>query len=129
MADEVAEALYYIDGDGAGYDNRIKFTLDNDGSPVADLSSITRIVMFLGSVTVDSDVDVGAFDWQSEQDSSGNDLVVVDLEGKITAPMVGFASLITYDAVNTDGIVWFASRRIEGQKRLRIRCVTVAAAA
>ena len=130
MADQIEEVLYFIDGAGQGYDNRIKLVLTEDGA-AADISAVTRVVVILGAVVIDSDVvgDADLIDWQTETDDDGNAIIVIDLEGKITAPTVVFAQLITYDATNVDGLVWFVARRIDGRTRLRVRAVTVAAAA
>lgn len=117
------EAVYYIDGADTGYDNRIKLVLTSNGTAQADLSSVTRWVMYIGSVTVDSDADAGAFDWSTEQDSSGNDVLVIDLEGNLTVPVTAYASLISYDAVNTDGVVWISQNQLMGKTRLKIVCV------
>ena len=122
------EAVYHINSGGTGYDNRIELLLSSNGTVQADLSAVTRWVMYIGSVTVDSAVTAGAF--TLVEDSQGRDVLTINLEGKFTEPDDGtgvYASLISYDAVNTDGVVWISKNQLTGKTRLKIRVVQEAA--
>jgi hypothetical protein len=105
----------------AGYDNAISLVLlhYSDATPLADdasaadwpavdLSSVTRVVFKLGSVTIDSDVNPTLFDW-SGQDAAGNDLLVIKPGTLFSAATEGYATVITYDPNNPNGIVWINS--------------------
>lgn len=85
-----------------GYDNTIDLLLKADGV-AQDLSSVTRMTLEVGDVTVDSDESGDAFDW----DTGTTGKVVLALgDQDISAGGYDDAKLTVYDTENTNGIVW-----------------------
>jgi hypothetical protein len=87
-----------------GSDNTNEFILKKDGIP-KDLSSVTRISMLFsdGTDVTNSTGDAWPIKW-IDQDQTG--LVVCQL-GEIDLTVGELtAKLLTYDPVNSDGVVW-----------------------
>lgn len=104
MAEELNETVY------VGHDNAIVLRLTEDGAP-ADLADVTRMMVDLGPVEVDSAVSPALVAW-------AGDTVTLKLG---TAPALGglgksaTARLIVYTPENPNGIVWI--------ERIRLRIV------
>lgn len=83
------------------HDNTIDLVLTADGSAV-DLSSVTKMELEIGDDTIiDSATSADAFDW-----SEGDGKLILALGGETITAGTYTATLIVYDATNTDGIVW-----------------------
>lgn len=92
-----------------GRDNVNDFVLAVDGVPLADASAITRMVLTLGGVTVDSSSD-GGIDWSGMTVYRGQPAVLLRLKlGGVAGLNVGDeleGDLVVYDASNPAGVVW-----------------------
>lgn len=87
-----------------GRDNTIDLLLKNDGT-AQDLSSVTKIVLKVGSVTItDEDDDAWPIKWAG-LGTTGKIQMKLGDQG-LTVGNTYPATLITYDAINTNGIVW-----------------------
>ncbi len=90
-------------------DNASDFVLAVDGVPLADASAITRMVLTLGSVTVDSDTDNG-IDWSGMTVYHGRPAALLRLKlGSVSGLNVGDeleGDLVVYDPDNPAGVVW-----------------------
>ena len=87
-----------------GRDNSSDWRLEADGVP-ADLSAVTRFVLYLDSgtqqLTVDSDAAPSAFDA-----TPGGGVVRLLLGNQGLAPGRWGAELVTYDPDHPDGLNW-----------------------
>ena len=85
-----------------GRDNTVDLLLKTDGD-AQPLDAVTRMVLIVGGVTVDSAVVPAAFDWHTG--TTGK--LVLDLGG-VSSLTTGLktATLYVYDPSNTDGIRW-----------------------
>ena len=97
-------------------DNAIKLGLTADGVPV-NAATLTRVIVKLTSssgtvFTYDSNTDVNAFDYTSEQaqvSDTVTGILVLKLQEANTPPPVAndyVLDLILYDPANTNGIHW-----------------------
>lgn len=111
------EELFYI-----GRDNTIDLLLMIDRVIQADLSNITRMILKLGAISIDSDLIADALDWTSAHDDVGNDKLVISLAGIVTTELEGFVTLIVFDAANPNGIVWISPKT---DPRLKIKAFSV----
>lgn len=93
------------------HDNGSDLLLVADGVPLDDLSSITRVVIDMGHDQIDSDDLQGAEIWWNETTTYRGATVPVlrwklgNRTGLSAGDYYG-CKLITYDASNTNGIVW-----------------------
>lgn len=84
-----------------GHDNVITLCLTADDE-VVDISNTTRATAQFGSVYIDSDTSLSAFDW-----SEGEEGILHLTFGEETILTGSYKVVITlYDLVNPDGIVW-----------------------
>ncbi|HFE31941.1 MAG TPA: hypothetical protein ENJ17_01375 [Gammaproteobacteria bacterium] len=92
-----------------GRDNVSDFVLVVDGVPLADASAITRMVLTLDSVVVDSDVESG-IDWSGMTVYHGRPAALLRLKlGGVAGLNVGDeleGDLVVYDPDNPAGVVW-----------------------
>lgn len=90
-----------------GRDNTIDLSLTENGVALTDLTPVTRMILNLNDVVVDSDIEIDAFDW-----TTGT--LILSLGNLITPLIAGSYSgqLITYDIQNPNGIVWITDMRI-----------------
>lgn len=93
-----------------GRDNTIDLLLKADGAAV-DLESVSRMVLVVGSVTVDSAVYPAAFDWDTG--TTGKVILALGqlMDGEeppanILSAGAYTATLTVYDPTNDDGLVW-----------------------
>jgi hypothetical protein len=97
-------------------DNAIKLGLTADGVPI-NAATLNRVIVKLtdgsGNVTTfDSDVDVNAFDFTTEQaqvSDTVTGILIIKLQDAVTPPAAGddyTADLILYDSAFTNGIHW-----------------------
>ena len=84
-----------------GHDNTVDLLLKEDGA-AQDLSSVTRMTLAVGTVTVDSDDDADAFDW----DTGTTGKVVLDIGDQELVRGKHRAELVVYDPTHTNGVVW-----------------------
>ena len=84
-----------------GHDKTIDLLLKADGVAV-DLSEVSRMTLEVGSATIDSDVSGSAFDW----DTGVTGKIILALGGEGLTAGAHRATLIVYDPLNTNGIVW-----------------------
>lgn len=91
----------------SGRDNEEDLVLLSDDVPV-ETSPITRWVIDLGSVQIDSDQDVGAFAWPVTVIYRGHDApgVRITLGHLGLAPMQTRGKLILFDPDHPNGLVW-----------------------
>lgn len=87
-----------------GRSNVIKLRLLS-GTTKQDLTSVTRMTLEVGEETVDSDVDTGVFDWDTEATEG---IVSIVLGDALTTETGGYvpATLTVYDPQNSDGLTW-----------------------
>jgi len=85
-------------------DNTVDLCLKEGGIAltVAEMSAITRMVLKVGSVTVDSDDDPDCFDWTSGVAGK----VILDLGPQTLLVGANQARLIVYSADNANGLAW-----------------------
>ena len=85
-------------------DNSIDVILMADGS-AADLSSVTRMTLAVGSVTLDSAViaHAGVFDWAT---SGASGILILNLGAQSLTAGDYDATLTIYDATYTTGLIW-----------------------
>ncbi len=89
-----------------GRDNSIDLELLSNGDP-ADLSSITRMDLQVGEITISSDdPSSGPIRWAQPGYATGE--VRLSLGDSALTPMasVQTGTLVVFDAANPDGIVW-----------------------
>ena len=83
------------------YDNEIGLILKEDSTAI-DASQITRIILNVAGSDYDSNVNSEYFSWPTSEDGE-----IKLLLGDASIPAEIYKThLITYDATNTDGIVW-----------------------
>lgn len=86
-----------------GVDNLTKIRLFTNNRP-ADLSEVTRIVIVVGTVTLDSDLIPNAINWVTPTEVGE---VWLKLGTQFTDPMTPVEARITvYDPANVNGIRW-----------------------
>src|SRR5512139_1988724 len=94
-----------------GRDNTIDLILKADGAAV-DLSSVTRMVLVVGSVTIDSVIYPAAFNWDPTPAVTGKviltlgELTTGEPPANILSAGAYTATLTVYDPTNDDGVVW-----------------------
>ena len=95
-----------------GKDNKqiIKLFDDSTGSMnAANLDALSRVVLKIGEILIDSDTNVSYFDWSANDGS-----IVIDIgNAPNLIPGVFNSSITVYDASNPDGIQWFPIFKIE----------------
>lgn len=87
-----------------GRSNAIDLLLQDDSSgtlAASDLSAVSRFLLIVGSTTLDSAVNPAYFDA-----SAGGGVLSLKLGGAGLATGRYTATLVLYDATNTDGIEW-----------------------
>lgn len=99
-----------------GRDNVISLVILEDAAPVADLSGLTRVVLTVGGVTVDSDVAGDTVLWWTDSavyDGQTVDVLKMRL-GHQDIPLGTYTDgcLILFDAVATSGIIYADDMRI-----------------
>lgn len=92
-----------------GTDNVAVFALEGeDGAILSTLAALTRATLTVGAVTVDSDVHGSSVVWWTEQWlHQGQTIDVLKFkigQAGITAGVYEGCELVTYDAVNTNGV-------------------------
>jgi len=99
MAIRNAEFVY------SGRDNTVDLYLTEDGINIPDYTPIARVVMTVGAIVIDSDVDGSVFDWSGDR--------LISRLGFSNIPAGAYrAKLETYDAGNPNGIVWTEDLKI-----------------
>lgn len=93
-----------------GRDNVVSLVITEDGVPVSDLSGLTRVVLTVGGVAVDSD-DAGSdvIWWTDSAVYDGQTVDVLKLRlGHQNIPLGTYTNgcLILFDAVATSGIIY-----------------------
>lgn len=91
-----------------GRNNTFACYLRADGTIIADLSAITRAVVNIGNVAIDSTVEPTAFDWTTHA-YNGNDLLTFNFGAYNLTPGLHAARLYLYSSVATSGLVYEAS--------------------
>lgn len=97
-----------------GYDNINEYILLADGIALADASAITRMVLLLtgdaATDTVDSDINVAAFDWAGTTTYNGASAALLKLKlgGLSLAAGRREGTLVVYSADYPGGLVWAA---------------------
>lgn len=93
-----------------GSDNSIQYVLTDNGVPLIDLSSVTRVVFKIGTTEIDSDVvGSGVIWWTDQTDYFGTttDIVSAALGGQgLTAGSYSNSRITVFDPANPNGIVW-----------------------
>ena len=87
-------------------DNRNDLLLSDDSSgtmTVSDLTNVTRILLQIGGVTLDSDTDPGYFDWATDG-AEGKLYLTLGDASLVEGHFLG--SLIIFDPTHTDGLFW-----------------------
>jgi len=88
-----------------GHDNTVDLILKVDGT-AQDLSSVTKITATFDSATIESaDKASGAITWDQAGYDTGEIRMALGDE-TITAKKYYTVWIVTYDPVNSDGIVW-----------------------
>ena len=86
-----------------GTDNVTKIRLFTNGLP-ADLSEVTRIVIVVGAITIDSDTDPASFDWVTPTETGE---VWLKLGSHFSVAASATEARVTlYDPANLNGIRW-----------------------
>lgn len=86
-----------------GTDNVTKIRLFTNAVP-ADLSEVTRIVIVVGAITIDSDTSPGSFDWVTPTETGE---VWLQLGSHFVSEASATEAKITvYDPANVNGIRW-----------------------
>ena len=111
MTCSVSETVYL------NRDNTIQLVLSSDGVAVADLSAITRIVVTVGSTTIDSAVVGSSVIWWTDQDTYDGALVdVLKLKlghQSLSAGAYEDCRITYYDPARPNGDVWSEDMTIE----------------
>lgn len=93
-----------------GSDNSIQYVLLDNGAPIVDLSSLTRVVFKIGNAVIDSDIVGSAIIWWTDQTDyfgTTSDIVSAALGGQgLTAGSYPNSRITVYDPANPNGIVW-----------------------
>ena len=93
-----------------GSDNSIQYVLLDQGAPITDLSSLTRVTFKIGSTVIDSDVVGSSIIWWTDQTDyfgTTTDIVSAALGGQgLTAASYPNSRITVYDPANPNGIVW-----------------------
>ena len=99
-----------------GSDNSIQYVLLDNGNPIIDLNSITKITFKIGTTVIDSDaVGPTVIWWTDEVDYFGvtTDIVSAKLGGQgLTAGSYPNSRITVYDPANPNGIVWSSALNI-----------------
>lgn len=114
MTTSCSKDPHAIESAWLGRDNIVEWVLSEDGTPLTDLSALTRAVVYIGSYTIDSDVEGSSVIWWTDSVTSKTLPDGSIFTGDVMRVKVGQKSmeageytdcqLITYDASNTDGV-------------------------
>lgn len=107
--------MHDVDVFRCGRDDIASYALTNDGAIVADLSSITRVVVELRGATLDSSVQPALFDWTIKRTVDGQsvDVLAINFGMAGLAATVYDATIVTYDPSNPNGVPW-GDRNLRG---------------
>ena len=78
--------------------------ISSNGTPVP-LDDVTRVTLKVGDVTLDSDTDVGVFDW-TQVDTNGDDMLIMRPGLALTDPVTVNVRLTIYSTEAPAGVVW-----------------------
>lgn len=101
-----------------GRDNTFSIFLLDDGSPLEDLSGITKILLVVDDLTIDSTgngngyITTGTEDWRP---GDPKPVIVFDLGNAslLTAGVFRGCQVITFDTSNPNGVIWTRDLTLE----------------